>query len=136
MNTTLTKSGTIPQNGLDRVKYIRKLIEIAVNFPSRKIDIGYRNGDFIRTAEAADCTWDWTNLDYALHEEEPKKIQLRLPMYIKYRPDTISVVTSLFPSAQSLVVGGGTWHLKDIGKDSQYSHDGTNWQPFTGNEVI
>ncbi len=135
MNTNLTKQGTVPQKGLDRLKYIKKLTELVIDNPSHPIAVALRDGDYLYHRIAIECDWDWLNFDYGLYPEPPK-IQLRLPMYIKYRPDTISVVTSLFPSAQSLVVGGGTWHLKDIGKDSQYSHDGTNWQPFTGNEVI
>ena len=135
MNTNLTKQGTVPQKGLDRLKYIKKRTELVIDNPSHPIAVALRDGDYLYHRIAIECDWDWLNFDYGLYPEPPK-IQLRLPMYIKYKTKTVSVVTSLNARHQHITVDGGEWRVQAICNDLEYSNDGTNWQPFTGNEVM
>lgn len=142
MNTTFTKSGTIPQTGLDRVRYIRMMSDLVVANPSMEIAVSCRNGQYLQTIPAALCQWNWDAFDFGT-KPEPPKIQLRLPMYVKAVSGKIKTVLVLDNERQSVILAAGhpSLHVvldlsKPINPDTTYSHDGTNWQPFTGNEVI
>lgn len=137
MSTTFTKSGTVPQEGASRLKYIQKVTEaVLANHACMQVDVFHKGGDKLLRCHAWTCDWDWSKYDYLVVLPEPPKIQLRLPMYIKYKTKTVSVVTSLNARHQHITVDGGEWRIQDICNDVEYSNDGTNWQPFTGQEVI
>lgn len=142
MNTNLTKQGTVPQKGIDRLKYIKSLTELVIDNPSHLIAVALRDGAYLYHRIAIECDWDWLNFDYVLYPEPPK-IQLRLPMYIKHADIYTKTVVALYKDLQRFVFIDQRTNIDfiDLSKtnkypDIQYSHDGINWQPFTGNEVI